>query len=97
MSSRTDILASIRANLPHLDRSLPAVPLFDADPLRIAGRRQYRGDRYAPELVSLRARNNRDAAVIRILECGADSRRAVGVWRAPAGGWRSRRDANRIP
>ena len=32
MSSRTDILASIRANLPRLDRPLPEVPLFDADP-----------------------------------------------------------------
>jgi len=29
MSSRDDILASIRANLPRVDRSLPAVPLFD--------------------------------------------------------------------
>ena len=31
MSSRDEILASIRANLPHLDRPLPFVPLFDAD------------------------------------------------------------------
>ena len=30
MSSRDDILASIRANLPHVDRPLPEVPLFDA-------------------------------------------------------------------
>jgi L-lactate dehydrogenase complex protein LldG len=29
MSSRDDILASIRANLPHVDRPLPFVPLFD--------------------------------------------------------------------
>jgi L-lactate dehydrogenase complex protein LldG len=29
MSSRDDILASIRANLPRMDRPLPAVPLFD--------------------------------------------------------------------
>jgi L-lactate dehydrogenase complex protein LldG len=29
MSSRDDILASIRANLPRLDRPLPHVPLFD--------------------------------------------------------------------
>ena len=29
MSSRDDILASIRANLPRVDRPLPAVPLFD--------------------------------------------------------------------
>ena len=28
MSSRDDILASIRANLPRVDRPLPAVPLF---------------------------------------------------------------------
>jgi L-lactate dehydrogenase complex protein LldG len=32
MSSRDDILASIRANLPHVDRPLPHVPPFDADP-----------------------------------------------------------------
>jgi L-lactate dehydrogenase complex protein LldG len=32
MSSRDDILASIRANLPHVDRPLPPVPLFDDDP-----------------------------------------------------------------
>jgi L-lactate dehydrogenase complex protein LldG len=32
MSSRDDILASIRANLPRLDRPLPHVPLFDNDP-----------------------------------------------------------------
>ena len=32
MSSRADILASIRANLPRVDRPLPAVPLFDAEP-----------------------------------------------------------------
>jgi L-lactate dehydrogenase complex protein LldG len=31
MSSRDDILASIRANLPHLNRPLPDVPLFDDD------------------------------------------------------------------
>ena len=31
MSSRDDILASIRANLPRLDRPLPAVPLFDGN------------------------------------------------------------------
>jgi L-lactate dehydrogenase complex protein LldG len=29
MSSRDDILASVRANLPRLDRPLPEVPLFD--------------------------------------------------------------------
>src|SRR5215469_10747616 len=29
MSSRDDILASVRANLPRVDRPLPAVPLFD--------------------------------------------------------------------
>ena len=29
MSSRDDILASIRTNLPSLDRPLPYVPLFD--------------------------------------------------------------------
>jgi len=32
MSSREDILASIRANLPRVDRPLPAVPLFDDSP-----------------------------------------------------------------
>jgi L-lactate dehydrogenase complex protein LldG len=32
MSSRDDILASIRANLPRVDRPLPAVPLFDDSP-----------------------------------------------------------------
>lgn len=32
MSSRDDILASIRINLPRLDRPLPFVPLFDAPP-----------------------------------------------------------------
>jgi len=32
MSSRDDILASIRANLPRVDRPLPSVPLFDDDP-----------------------------------------------------------------
>ena len=32
MSSRDDILASIRKNLPRLDRPLPAVPLFDDNP-----------------------------------------------------------------
>jgi len=32
MSSRADILALIRANLPRVDRPLPAVPLFDAEP-----------------------------------------------------------------
>jgi L-lactate dehydrogenase complex protein LldG len=32
MSSRDDILASIRAKLPDVDRSLPHVPLFDEDP-----------------------------------------------------------------
>jgi L-lactate dehydrogenase complex protein LldG len=32
MSSRDEILASIRANRPKLDRSLPAVPLFDDKP-----------------------------------------------------------------
>src|ERR1700747_2731632 len=31
MSSRDHILASIRANLPRVDRSLPHVPLFDDD------------------------------------------------------------------
>jgi L-lactate dehydrogenase complex protein LldG len=32
MSSRDDILASIRANLPRVDRPLPEVPLFDGNP-----------------------------------------------------------------
>jgi L-lactate dehydrogenase complex protein LldG len=32
MSSRDDILASIRANLPRVDRPLPHVPLFDDEP-----------------------------------------------------------------
>ena len=32
MSSRDDILASIRVNLPRVDRPLPAVPLFDDNP-----------------------------------------------------------------
>jgi L-lactate dehydrogenase complex protein LldG len=32
MSSRDDILASIRANLPRVDRPLPEVPLFDDSP-----------------------------------------------------------------
>jgi L-lactate dehydrogenase complex protein LldG len=32
MSGRDDILASIRANLPRVDRPLPEVPLFDNDP-----------------------------------------------------------------
>ena len=32
MSSRAEILASVRANLPSLDRPLPEVPLFDANP-----------------------------------------------------------------
>jgi L-lactate dehydrogenase complex protein LldG len=32
MSSRDDILASIRANLPRVDRPLPHVPFFDSDP-----------------------------------------------------------------
>jgi L-lactate dehydrogenase complex protein LldG len=31
MSSRDDILAAIRANLPRVDRPLPPVPLFDDD------------------------------------------------------------------
>jgi L-lactate dehydrogenase complex protein LldG len=31
MSTRDDILASIRANLPRVDRPLPAVPLFDGN------------------------------------------------------------------
>jgi L-lactate dehydrogenase complex protein LldG len=33
MSSRDEILASIRANLPHVDRPLPHVALFDDDQL----------------------------------------------------------------
>jgi L-lactate dehydrogenase complex protein LldG len=33
MSARDSILASIRANLPRVDRPLPSVPLFDANPL----------------------------------------------------------------
>jgi L-lactate dehydrogenase complex protein LldG len=32
MSSRDDILASVRANLPRVDRPLPDVPLFDDKP-----------------------------------------------------------------
>ena len=32
MSSRTEILTAIRANLPRVDRPLPTVPLFDANP-----------------------------------------------------------------
>jgi L-lactate dehydrogenase complex protein LldG len=32
MSSRDDILTSIRKNLPRVDRPLPAVPLFDGNP-----------------------------------------------------------------
>jgi L-lactate dehydrogenase complex protein LldG len=32
MTSRDDILASIRANLPRVDRPLPYVPLFDDNP-----------------------------------------------------------------
>ena len=32
MSSRDDILASIRVSLPRVDRSLPDIPLFDDDP-----------------------------------------------------------------
>ena len=32
MSGRDDILASIRANLPRVDRPLPYVPAFDDDP-----------------------------------------------------------------
>jgi L-lactate dehydrogenase complex protein LldG len=32
MTSRDDILASIRANRPRVERPLPAVPLFDDDP-----------------------------------------------------------------
>jgi L-lactate dehydrogenase complex protein LldG len=32
MSSRDDMLASVRRNLPKVDRPLPAVPLFDESP-----------------------------------------------------------------
>jgi L-lactate dehydrogenase complex protein LldG len=32
MNSRDAILESIRANLPRLDRTLPDIPLFDANP-----------------------------------------------------------------
>jgi len=32
MSSRDEILASIRGNLPRVDRPLPAVPMFDGSP-----------------------------------------------------------------
>jgi L-lactate dehydrogenase complex protein LldG len=32
MSNRDDILASIRANLPRVDRPLPHIPLFDDNP-----------------------------------------------------------------
>jgi len=32
MSSRDDILASVRKNLPQVDRPLPAVPLFGDNP-----------------------------------------------------------------
>lgn len=32
MSSRDDILASVRRNLPRVDRPLPAVPMFDGSP-----------------------------------------------------------------
>jgi L-lactate dehydrogenase complex protein LldG len=32
MSSRDDNLASVRANLPRVDRPLPAVPMFDGSP-----------------------------------------------------------------
>ena len=32
MSSRDDILATIRRNLPRVDRPLPAVPMFDGSP-----------------------------------------------------------------
>jgi len=32
MSSRDDILASVRGNLPRVDRPLPIVPLFDGSP-----------------------------------------------------------------
>jgi L-lactate dehydrogenase complex protein LldG len=34
MSSRDEILTAIRANLPRVERPLPAVPLFDPDPER---------------------------------------------------------------
>ena len=33
MTSRDDILASIRANRPRVERPLPTVPLFDGRPL----------------------------------------------------------------
>jgi L-lactate dehydrogenase complex protein LldG len=36
MSSRNDILASIRTNLPRVDRPLPPVPLFDDNPSSLA-------------------------------------------------------------
>jgi L-lactate dehydrogenase complex protein LldG len=32
MSSRDDIIASVRGNLPRVDRPLPIVPLFDDIP-----------------------------------------------------------------
>jgi L-lactate dehydrogenase complex protein LldG len=32
MTSRDDVLASIRANLPRVDRPLPPIPLFDESP-----------------------------------------------------------------
>ena len=32
MSSRDDILASVRTNLPRVDRPLPTVPMFDGSP-----------------------------------------------------------------
>src|SRR6202007_2943576 len=32
MSSRDDILASVRRNLPRVNRPLPAVPMFDSSP-----------------------------------------------------------------
>ena len=32
MSSRDDILASVRANLPGVDRPLPAVPMVEGSP-----------------------------------------------------------------
>ena len=32
MSSREDILSSVRANLPRLERPLPTVPMFDVNP-----------------------------------------------------------------
>ena len=32
MSSRDEILASVRSNLPRVDRPLPAVPMFDGSP-----------------------------------------------------------------